>query len=102
VSLTLDRDSHVGIVLARKLGLKIARQEGDDLAGPCVACKSSDAFRMRQQTGVAQCYACGGKWSPFQIAEPVLGDQDAAKAVMVELGFFKPASARAASGVQGI
>lgn len=91
MSVTLDRDSQVGVLLASRLGLKIAKQEGHDLAGPCIACQSSDAFRMHRQSGVAQCYSCGSKWSPFQVAEAVLGNRDAAKAVMVELGLFKPA-----------
>jgi len=92
VSVTLDRDSQVGVVLASRLGLEIAKQEGHDLAGPCITCQSSDAFRVHRQSGVAQCCSCGGKWSPFQVAEVVLGNRDAAKAVMVELGLFKPAS----------
>jgi hypothetical protein len=91
MSVTLDRDSQVGVALASRLGLKIAKQEGHDLAGPCIACQSSGAFRMHRQTGVAQCYSCGAKWSPFQVAEVVLGNRDQAKAVMVELGVFKPA-----------
>jgi len=54
------------------------------------ACKSSDAFRVHMQTGVAQCYSCGGKWSPFQLAEAVVRDRDQAKSLLVELGLFKP------------
>ena len=92
MSVTLDRDSQVGVVLASRLNLKIAKQEGHDLAGPCIACQSSDAFRVHQQTGVAQCYSCGGKWSPFQMAEVVLGDREQAKSVMVELGLFQPSA----------
>lgn len=91
VSVALDGDSQVGAVLATRLGLKINKREGHDLAGPCIACRSSDAFRMHQQTGVAQCYSCGGKWSPFQVAEAVLRDREQTKALMIELGLFKPA-----------
>jgi len=91
VSVAPDRDSQVGIVLAGRLGLKTNKHEGHDLAGPCIACKSSDAFRLHQQTGVAQCYSCGGKWSPFQLVETVLGDREQAKSVMIELGLFEPA-----------
>ena len=90
MSVPLDRDSHVGIVLANRLGLRVKKHEGHDLAGPCITCQSSDAFRMHRQTGVAYCYSCGGKWSPFQVAEAILGNRDAAKAVMVELGLFEP------------
>ena len=61
-----------------------------DLAGPCIACKSSDAFRIQLQTGVAHCYSCGGKWSPFQLTEAVLRDREQAKALLVEIGVFKP------------
>ena len=87
-----NKDSKVGIMLAERLGLKINKHEGHDLAGPCIACKSSDAFRLHQQTGVAQCYSCGAKWSPFQVAEQVLGDRDQAKSLLVELGVFQPAT----------
>ena len=88
---TVDRDSQMGLVLANRLGLKITKHEGHDLAGPCIACQSSDAFRMHRQTGVAQCYSCGAKWSPFQVSEAVLGDREQAKTIMVELGIFKAA-----------
>ena len=92
MSMTLNPDSQVGVILANRLGLKINKSEGHDLAGACISCKSSDAFRMHQQTGVAQCYSCGGKWSPFQMAEAVLGDREQAKSVMVELGIFQPSA----------
>jgi len=58
--------------------------------GPCIACKSGDAFRLHVQTGVAQCYSCGGKWSPFQVAEAVTGDREQAKNLLVEIGLFNP------------
>ncbi len=60
-------DSEVGVVLASRLGLKLAKREGHDLAGPCITCKSSDAFRLHIHSGVAQCFSCGGKWSPFKL-----------------------------------
>ncbi|MGQ9686827.1 MAG: hypothetical protein ACUVT2_11050 [Thiobacillaceae bacterium] len=72
--------------------MRIDKREGHDLAGPCIACKSSDAFRLHSESGVAYCYSCGGKWSPFQLAERVLGDREAAKALMVNLGLFDPPS----------
>lgn len=84
------RDSEVGVALAEHLGLSLNKREGHDLAGPCIACKSSDAFRMHIHTGVAQCYSCGGKWSPFQVAEAVTRDREQAKCVLVEIGLFKP------------
>jgi hypothetical protein len=83
-------DGQIGVELANRLGLQLIRREGHDLAGPCIACKSSDAFRLHQQTGVGYCYSCQGKWSPFQVAETVLGDRKQAKALLVELGVFQP------------
>jgi len=82
--------NQAGALLASRLGLTISRREGHDLAGPCIACNSSDAFRMHETIGIAQCYSCGGKWSPFQVAEAVLHDRDQAKAMMIELGFSRP------------
>jgi hypothetical protein len=63
VAVTLD--SRIGVELANRLGLPLNRREGHDLAGPCIACKSSDAFRLHQQTSVGHCYSCQGRWSPF-------------------------------------
>ena len=83
-------ESQVGAALAYRLGLQTDKREGHDLVGPCIACNSSDAFRIHQQTGVAQCYSCGGKWSPFQMAEAVFGDREQAKSAMVEFGLFQP------------
>jgi hypothetical protein len=85
-------NSEAGSALAASLGLKLNKREGHDLAGPCVACSSSDAFRIHGTTGVAQCYSCGRKWSPFQLAETALKDREAAKRLMVELDIFKPDS----------
>jgi hypothetical protein len=85
-----DSPAGAGAVLAARLGLTIHSREGHDLAGACVGCQSSDAFRLHQDDGVAQCYSCGGKWSPFQLAEKVLASREQAKALLVELGIFKP------------
>ena len=84
------KDSQIGIVLANRLGLCLNKREGHDLAGPCIACKSSDAFRLHDETGVAQCYSCGGKWSPFQVAESGSAIGSKAKQLLVEIGLFKP------------
>ena len=92
MTVQLNPDSQIGVLLAQRLGLKLPKREGHDLAGPCIACKSSDAFRLHQQTGVAQCYSCSAKWSPFQLAEHVLNDREQAKAVLVEMGVFRPAN----------
>jgi len=72
------------------VSFRIAVEHQHDLAGPCIACNSSDAFRLHMHTGVAQCYSCGAKWSPFQVAETVIGDREQAKNLLVELGLFKP------------
>jgi hypothetical protein len=90
MSLSIDLNSQIGTELASRLGLQLPRYEGHDLAGPCIACQSSDAFRLHQQTGIAYCYSCQGKWSPFQVAETVLNDREHAKAMLVEMGVFQP------------
>jgi len=84
------KDNRIGVELAKRLGMTINKTEGHDLVGPCIECKSSDAFRLHQQSGIAQCYSCGGKWSSFQIAEHVLGDREHAKSLFVDLGIFQP------------
>jgi hypothetical protein len=99
---TIKSDGQVGFVLAKRLGLKINKLEGHDLAGPCIACSSSDAFRLHRETGVAHCYSCGGKWSPLQVAECVLGDREQAKALSVELGICRPASDATAKPENGL
>lgn len=83
-----NSNDELGVALAARLGLKLDKREGHDLAGPCIACKSSDAFRVHAETAVAHCFSCGGKWSPFDLAKAVT-DHDTAKKVLVELGHFK-------------
>ncbi|MCC6493488.1 MAG: hypothetical protein IT424_10750 [Pirellulales bacterium] len=90
MTIPIGPNSQIGIALAGSLGLGEYKREGHDLAGPCVACKSSDAFRLHQQTGVAHCFSCGAKWSPFQLAEKMLGDREQAKQVMIAIGAFEP------------
>src|SRR5262249_34724078 len=90
MTVAVNLDSQIGVELENRLGLQLNRREGHDLAGPCIACKSRDAFRLHQQTGVGHCYACQGKWSPFQVAETVLRDRERAKALLVEMGVFRP------------
>ena len=77
-----------GRLLAQRLGLTIDGREGHDLTGPCIACDSSDAFRLHEDTGVAQCYSCSRAWSPFDLAKVVRGDQGAAVEDMTAVGFF--------------
>lgn len=90
MTVMVNLDSQIGINLANRLGLALPKREGHDLAGACIACESSDAFRLHMQSGVAQCYSCHAKWSPFQLAERVLGNREQAKALLVEMGVFKP------------
>ncbi len=90
MSLTSDSSKGTGTALANRLGMKIAKREGHDLVGPCIACNSSDAFHLHHDEGVAHCFSCGGKWSPFQVAETVLGNREHAKSLLVELGVFQP------------
>lgn len=90
MTVTAHFNSQIGIQLASRLGLRLNTREGHDLAGPCIGCNSSDAFRLHQQTGVGHCYSCQGKWSPFQVAEKVLGDRERAKGLLLEMGIFKP------------
>jgi len=88
----LVAQSGIGTVLADRLGLKIIKTEGHDLAGQCEHCGSSDAFRLHAEKGIAQCYSCGSKWSPYQLAEEVLGNADEARALMIDLGEFQPSA----------
>jgi len=90
MTVIIGKDSQIGTILADRLGLQLNKREGHDLAGPCIACKSSDAFRLHVETGVAQCYSCGGKWSPFQVAEVMAGGREQAKQLLIEIGLFKP------------
>src|SRR5208282_3941322 len=90
MTVSVDLNSQIGVELAQRLGLQLSRREGHDLAGPCIACQSSDAFRLHQQTGVGHCFSCQGRWSPFQIAETVLQDRERAKSLMMEMHVFQP------------
>ena len=51
MSMPSDCDNQVGVTLADRVDLKVPEQEGHDPADPCIACESSDAFRLHQQTG---------------------------------------------------
>ena len=87
----------VGLQLAERLGLKVLGREGHDLKCACIHCSSSDAMRVHQETGVAQCYSCGSKWSPYRLAEDVIG-HEAAVSLMVELGVFDPPNGSQGNG----
>ncbi|HEX4145155.1 MAG TPA: phage/plasmid primase, P4 family [Pirellulales bacterium] len=79
-----------GRLLAERLGLTINGTEGHDTKGPCIACQSSDAFRVHQRTGVAHCHSCKGAWSALQLAEKILGGQAPAWDLLIELGIAEP------------
>lgn len=102
MSIHISKNSQIGIDLAHCLGFGEYKREGHDLAGPCVACKSSDAFRLHQQTGVAYCFSCGAKWSPFQLAEQVLGDREQAQAAMIAIGAFQASSSGSSNGTHAV
>jgi hypothetical protein len=79
-----------GRELAGRLGVEIIGDEGHDLKCACVACPSSDAFRIHRETGLAHCYSCHVGLSRLQLAELVLGDRRAAWDLLVELGLEEP------------
>jgi hypothetical protein len=89
MTVPIHLNGQIGVELAHRLGLRLHRK-GKDLAGPCISCKSSDAFCLHLQTGVGHCFSCNGKWSPFQVAETVLQDRERAKALLVEMRIFNP------------
>lgn len=86
--MTHSSQSSLGVALAAKLGLSFPKRDGHDLAGACIVCDSSDAFRLHSETGVAFCYACNTGWSPFEVAKTVVKDAEAAKSMMIDLGVF--------------
>jgi hypothetical protein len=79
-----------GRQLAERLGLTIKGTEGHDLECACVSCDSSDAFRVHQDHGIGQCYSCGAKFSHFQLAKLILGDEQSAWRLLEELGLEEP------------
>jgi len=87
----------VGLHLAERLGLKVLGRERHDLKCACIHCSSSDALRVHQETGVSQCYSCNSKWSPYRLAEDVIG-HEAAISLMVELGVFDPPTGHPGKG----
>lgn len=81
-----------GRKLAEILQLPTIGSEGHDVKGPCVECDSSDAFRVHEETGVAYCHSCGGRWSPLQLSQEVLGSEELAWRALEESGLEKPRS----------
>lgn len=79
-----------GAVLAERLGIEPLGKDGHNVKAACIACDSSDAFRVHQDTGVAYCHSCKAKWSRLELATTVLGDQKAAWSLLEELGLEQP------------
>jgi putative DNA primase/helicase len=79
-----------GALLAERLGIESLGREGHNVKAACVSCDSSDAFRVHQDTGVAFCHSCNGRWSRLQLAEHILGDRRAAWSLLEELGLEQP------------
>ncbi|MGA2034437.1 MAG: AAA family ATPase [Thermoguttaceae bacterium] len=82
-----------GRILAERLNMTILGSEGHDLKTPCVSCQSSDAARVHQDTGVFFCYACQKALSAWDLCKVVLGDHEAAKRLMVDVGLFQDLAA---------
>jgi len=101
MTIPIGPNSQIGVALAGRLGFGKYKREGHDLAGPCIECKSSDAFRLHQQTGVGHCFSCGAKWSPFQLAEQILGNREQAKQTMIAIGAFEPTPSANHNGASG-
>ena len=86
-----------GRQIAERLGVHILGIKGHDLKCACVSCKSSDAMRIHEDSGVSQCYACGKAWSAFDLCKVVVGHEDAIK-IMVDAGLFEPPKSSITSG----
>ncbi len=87
---TSHAGASLGHRLADHLGLEVLGTEGHDLKVACPghACQSGDACRIHQTKGTAFCFSCGQSWSPFTMAESLLGDRKKAIDLMVQLGVF--------------
>ncbi|HUY32079.1 MAG TPA: hypothetical protein VMV69_04805 [Pirellulales bacterium] len=88
-----------GAQLVDRLGIAIIGREGHDLTAACPACKSSDGFRVHQDTGVAYCYVCQARYSHLELAAHFLaGNQPAAWDLLAELGLESPRNGHQANG----
>lgn len=77
-----------GRQLAERLGLRIVGVEGHDLRVECIVCDSPDKGRVHKDTAVYHCYRCGKALNAFDLSKVVLGDHEAAKRLMHEVGLF--------------
>jgi hypothetical protein len=85
-SSTIER----GRLLAERLGLPIVRQDGRDLRIACVHnCGSQDNGHIDIDSGVYSCWTCSKGLSAFDLCKVVLGDPEAAKRLMIEVGLFQ-------------
>ncbi len=75
--------------LVERLGLSVAKIESKNFRCACVNCPSSDAMGVHRQRGIARCWACGYKASPYRLALRALNDdKTAARALMLDVGEF--------------
>lgn len=79
-----------GALLAERLGIESLGRDGHNVKAACIACDSSDAFRVHQDTGVAWCHSCNGRWSRLELAKAILGDAQSAWSLLIELGLEQP------------
>ena len=86
---TLPRIPGAGRRLVERLGLSVVREDGRDLRIACVACRSEDNGHVDADTGVYGCWSCSKGLSAWDLAKVVLGDVEAAKLVMIEIGLFE-------------
>ena len=88
--MTTTMERAVGARLIERLGLKVVRQDGRDLRIACVhGCGSEDNGHIDVDSGVYSCWSCGKGLSPFDLCKLVLGDHEAAKRLMIDLGLFQ-------------
>ncbi|HQU42550.1 MAG TPA: toprim domain-containing protein [Pirellulales bacterium] len=79
-----------GALLAERLGIESLGRDGHNVKAACIACDSSDAFRVHQDSGIAFCHSCNGKWSHLELAKQILGDVQSAWSLLIELGLEQP------------
>ena len=87
---TIPRISGAGRKLLNRLGMRIVQEDGRDLRIPCVhGCGSEDNGHVDEDTGVYNCWSCQKGLSPWDLCKVVLGDHEAAKRAMIEVGLFQ-------------
>jgi hypothetical protein len=84
-STTTGREA--GRLLAQRLGLKIIGMEADKAMVACPCCDSHDAGRVFSE-GNYWCHSCQKALNAFDLCKVVLGDHEAAKRLMFDVGLF--------------